>query len=152
MVLDNRSIRYPALHCGADGWLDGFLGPLCNYSRLLLERLGHPLIPGYPMTTPGAPYQAQLILGKDYKFNQTAYEEYSSLLLPAAFVLRWAGMMALLPAMPIFVYLWHRNLFAPIFKSWFKSDPLALWKSDVHCCLMSRYKEVPPVSNLHLSR
>ncbi|KAK7212643.1 hypothetical protein V2G26_019821 [Clonostachys chloroleuca] len=97
------------------------------------------------MTTPGAPYQAQLILGKDYKFNQTAYEEYSPLLLPAAFVLRWAGMMALLPAMPIFVYLWHRNLFAPIFKSWFKSDPLALWKSDVHCCLMSRYKEVPPL-------
>ncbi|RMZ77604.1 hypothetical protein DV737_g4273, partial [Chaetothyriales sp. CBS 132003] len=55
-----------------------------------------------PYDNTGVSYEADLILGQDYKFNQTAYEEYSPLLLPAAFVLRWAGMMALLPAMPKF--------------------------------------------------
>ncbi|KAH6977206.1 OPT oligopeptide transporter protein-domain-containing protein [Ilyonectria sp. MPI-CAGE-AT-0026] len=96
-----------------------------------------------PYDNTGAPYQAQLILGQDHKFNQTAYEQYSPLLLPAAFVLRWAGMMALLPAMPVFVYLWHRKLFAPIFQSWFKSDAHTMWENDVHYRLMSRYKEAP---------
>lgn len=59
-------------------------------------------------------------------------------------------MMALLPAMPVFVYLWHRKLFAPIFQSWFKSDAHTMWENDVHYRLMSRYNKARHVSRVHL--
>ncbi|KAH6991340.1 OPT oligopeptide transporter protein-domain-containing protein [Ilyonectria sp. MPI-CAGE-AT-0026] len=88
-------------------------------------------------------YQTSLILGTDHKLNQTAFEAYSPLFLPAAFGLRYAGMLALLPALFVFTTLWYGKMLGSIFKSLFRRDVKKAWEGDVHYRLMSAYNEVP---------
>lgn len=109
-----------------------------------------PINSWFPYDNTGQIYQTSLILGTDHKLNQTAFEAYSPLFLPAAFGLRYAGMLALLPALFVFTTLWYGKMLGPIFKSLFRRDVKKAWEGDVHYRLMSAYNEVPDVCFLAL--
>jgi len=85
----------------------------------------------------GAVYDTSKILTPDFTFNQTAYEEYSPLFLPATFTMSYAMSFAALIATVTHVALFY----GPDIWSRVKSAKTEV--PDVHLKLMRRYREAP---------
>ncbi|KAF7538182.1 hypothetical protein G7054_g3169 [Neopestalotiopsis clavispora] len=103
-----------------------------------------PINSWYPYDNTGQIYSTSLILGTDNRLNVTAYEAYSPVFLPASPGLRYAGMMAMLPALLTGTFLYYRKMLLPIFKNLFKRGAKSEWTSDIHSRLMrDNYTDVP---------
>ncbi|KAH7136264.1 OPT oligopeptide transporter protein-domain-containing protein [Dactylonectria macrodidyma] len=102
-----------------------------------------PINSWFPYDNTGQIYQTSRILGTDHKLNQTAYEQYSPVFLPASVMLRYAGMLALLPALLVFMVLWYGRTLLPIAKTMFRRNASYSYEGDVHYREMLKYKEVP---------
>ncbi|OGM47811.1 hypothetical protein ABOM_003346 [Aspergillus bombycis] len=90
----------------------------------------------------GQVYDTSKILGTNHRLNQTAYESYSQVFLPAAVGLRYAGMMCIIPAMLVFTALYHGSAVLVLMKKIFKGASQFSGHRDVHTRLMSKYTEV----------
>lgn len=104
-----------------------------------------------PYDNTGQEYDTSLILGSDGRFNQTAYEQYSPVFLPASVMLRYTGMLAMMPALLVFTHLYYRKIIYPQYKKIFRRSSQLEGMNDIHSQLMRRYKEVPEVSWPHIS-
>lgn len=104
-----------------------------------------PINSWYPYDNTGQIYDVSAILGTDQRLNQTAYEAYSPIFLPAAVSLRYVGMLALLPALFVTTVLYNGQMIAPVLKSVFRRGSKHGVQGDIHNRLIGAYKEVPEV-------
>ncbi|KIJ67177.1 hypothetical protein HYDPIDRAFT_25652 [Hydnomerulius pinastri MD-312] len=85
----------------------------------------------------GAPYNVDVVLTDDLKFNATAYEEYSPLFLSVTFAMNYGLSFAAITATVVHAFLFFRKqIMAQIRRSMFEQP-------DVHARLMSKYRQVP---------
>jgi hypothetical protein len=83
------------------------------------------------------PYNYTLLVGSDYKFNTTAYQDYSPLYLSASFMMTYMLAIALATCAITHTILYHGPKIVKSFKA---AD---IEKDDVHAKLMRAYPEVP---------
>ncbi|KAH7146222.1 OPT family small oligopeptide transporter [Dactylonectria macrodidyma] len=85
----------------------------------------------------GARYNTSLILTPDFTFNETAYKEYSPLMLGPAFSLSYGMGFAGLISTLVHVYMFYGKDIVQ------RTKDAAHEEADVHLKLMRRYKEAP---------
>ncbi|KAH7134550.1 OPT family small oligopeptide transporter [Dactylonectria estremocensis] len=85
----------------------------------------------------GARYNTSLILTPDFTFNETAYKEYSPLMLGPAFSLSYGMGFAGLISTLVHVYMFYGKDIVQ------RTRDAAHEEADVHLKLMRRYKEAP---------
>ncbi|CZT53395.1 probable sexual differentiation process protein ISP4 [Rhynchosporium secalis] len=83
----------------------------------------------------GSVYNVSLIVDAHGNFLPEAYEQYSTIFMPATFALGYGISFAVMTCLPMHVYLYH----------WedIKSAFMNTNKKDIHARLMSRYKDIP---------
>ncbi|KAJ5719882.1 hypothetical protein N7493_006760 [Penicillium malachiteum] len=102
-----------------------------------------PINSWYAYDNTGEEYDASRIMTSSFTFNQTAYEEYSPIFFPAAFILRDAILLATLTGSISFCALWYgKNIWRTAKILWKRETQYAGF-SDIHARLMSKYAEVP---------
>ncbi|ROV96080.1 hypothetical protein VPNG_09161 [Cytospora leucostoma] len=85
----------------------------------------------------GNSYNTSRILTPDFTFNQTAYEEYSPLMLGAAFSLTYGMSFAALISTVVHVALFYGK------DVWNRARAATYEEADIHLKLMRRYREAP---------
>ncbi|KIK61243.1 hypothetical protein GYMLUDRAFT_43305 [Collybiopsis luxurians FD-317 M1] len=96
-----------------------------------------PISDNQPYDRFGHPYNITLVLTKDDTFNQTAYEAYSALYLPATYAVCYLIAFALSTCVITHTLLYHgKALLAGVKRIRVESD-------DIHAKLMRSYPEVP---------
>ncbi|EME78963.1 uncharacterized protein MYCFIDRAFT_143283 [Pseudocercospora fijiensis CIRAD86] len=95
----------------------------------------------YTFDNTGKKYSVQRILDSHGRLNQTGYEEYSPLFFPAALVLRYGVLLAIIPAALVFTGLYYGKTFWSIFKSAWKRRSVHDEFPDAHSRLMTKYRE-----------
>ena len=85
----------------------------------------------------GEQYNVSRVLTADNTFNQTAYEEYSPLYLPATYSVTYVLALALFTCVIVHTLLYHGRSLVNGFRK-LKVEP-----DDIHARLMSHYPEVP---------
>ena len=95
-----------------------------------------PISSNSPYDRFGQIYNITRILTSDYQFDPVAYNEYSTLFLPATFAVKYLTAFALLPCLIIHTLLYHRQALL----NGFKRD---VETADIHAKLMRYYPEVP---------
>ncbi|KAL7906470.1 OPT oligopeptide transporter domain-containing protein [Trichoderma velutinum] len=102
-----------------------------------------PINSWYAYDNTGNQYNFSRVVAPGSTLNETAYREYSPLFLPATFVLRYVVLLAAIPAVCSFTWLWYGRAFGRVIK--LAIHRLAVYHAfdDVHSRLMSRYREVP---------
>ncbi|KAM6484707.1 OPT oligopeptide transporter protein-domain-containing protein [Trichoderma sp. SZMC 28011] len=102
-----------------------------------------PINSWYAYDNTGNQYNFSRVVGPGSTLNETAYREYSPLFLPATFVLRYAVLLAVIPAVCTFTWLWYGKAFGQVIKQAIRRISAHQASNDVHSRLMSRYHEVP---------
>lgn len=102
-----------------------------------------PINSWFPYDNTGGVYHTGSILDENFRFDEVKYKSYSPIFLSASIVLRYAGMLALLPALFVFTWLWHGDTLAPMFRAMVKRTTIQASQNDIHSRLMRHYKEVP---------
>ncbi|EHK17282.1 uncharacterized protein TRIVIDRAFT_161010 [Trichoderma virens Gv29-8] len=102
-----------------------------------------PINSWYAYDNTGNQYQFARVVGPGSTLNETAYQEYSPLFLPATFVLRYAVLLASIPAICTFTWLWYGKTFGRVIKLAFRRLAVHHAFNDAHSRLMSQYREVP---------
>lgn len=85
----------------------------------------------------GNSYNTTRILTPDFTFNQTAYEEYSPLMLGAAFSLTYGMSFAALMSTVVHVALFYGK------DIWARARRATTEEADIHLKLMRKYREAP---------
>ncbi|CAN8105626.1 unnamed protein product [Discula destructiva] len=85
----------------------------------------------------GASYNTSRILNPDFTFNQTAYEEYSPLMLGASFSLTYGMSFAALMSTVTHVALFYGK------DIWARTRRATSEEADVHLKMMRKYREAP---------
>lgn len=85
----------------------------------------------------GATYNTSRILNSDFTFNQTAYEEYSPLMLGASFSLTYGMSFAALMSTVTHVVLFYGK------DIWARTRSATSEEADVHLKMMRKYREAP---------
>lgn len=83
----------------------------------------------------GLPYDVSKVLNPDFTFNATAYNEYSTQILPVSFALTYGLQFAALAAIIIQVGLFYGPTLVRQFKNSIGDEP------DIHARLMAKYPE-----------
>ncbi|KAJ3486237.1 hypothetical protein NLI96_g4363 [Meripilus lineatus] len=112
-----------------------FLAPIFYFTNVFYTKY-LPISAAMAFDNTGAPYQVSAIIS-DGVFNQTAYEAYSPLYLPATFIISYGAQFASLSAIIVHVFLWYRHDIIRQFRRSVRDE------RDVHARLMSAYPEVP---------
>ncbi|UKZ81465.1 hypothetical protein TrVFT333_009237 [Trichoderma virens FT-333] len=102
-----------------------------------------PINSWYAYDNTGNQYQFARVVGPGSTLNEAAYQEYSPLFLPATFVLRYVVLLASIPAICTFTWLWYGKTFGRVIKLAFRRLAVHHAFNDAHSRLMSRYREVP---------
>lgn len=85
----------------------------------------------------GQPYNTSRILNPDFTFNETAYKEYSPLMLGASFSLTYGMSFAALMSTVTHVALFYGK------DIWARARSAKYEEADVHLKLMRKYREAP---------
>jgi hypothetical protein len=85
----------------------------------------------------GNTYNVSLILQPDDRFNETAYQEYSKLYLPATYAMTYFLGFALMTGVLVHTALYHGHSLVCGIKN-MRVEP-----DDIHAKLMRNYREVP---------
>lgn len=85
----------------------------------------------------GSTYNTSRILTPDFTFNQTAYEEYSPLMLGASFSLTYGMSFAALMSTVTHVVLFYGQ------DIWARTRRATTEEADVHLKMMRKYREAP---------
>ncbi|KAL4789279.1 OPT oligopeptide transporter protein-domain-containing protein [Aspergillus venezuelensis] len=91
----------------------------------------------------GQQYQVSRILDSNQRVDRAAYEAYSPIFFSATFALRWCGMLALIPALLVFTWLWYGDFMWPLLKGLFKRSVSPGLRDDFLSRQMRQYKQVP---------
>jgi OPT family small oligopeptide transporter len=82
-------------------------------------------------------YNVTRILTSESTFNATAYEEYSPIFIPTAFVMSYALSFASITATIVHCFIHFRK------QIWYQARRSLREQADIHARLMSRYPQVP---------
>ncbi|KAH7907731.1 OPT oligopeptide transporter [Hygrophoropsis aurantiaca] len=115
-----------------------FLTPILYYTNTWYAKY-MPISPRTPtpFDNTGNIYNVTAILNADSTFNITAYEEYSPMLVPAAYAVSSGLGFAAITATFTHVILFFRN------EIWMQMRQPKSKETDVHARLMSNYRQVP---------
>ena len=112
------------------------LTPILYYSNVW--QLSHfPIAADVPYDRFGNIYNVSLILQADNSFNETAYDNYSPLYLPATYAMTYLLAFTMSTCLIIHTFLYHgRSMYNGI-------KNMRVEKDDIHAKLMRNYPEVP---------
>ncbi|KAH7104202.1 OPT-domain-containing protein [Auriculariales sp. MPI-PUGE-AT-0066] len=112
------------------------LCPILYYSNTW--NMAHfPMLSNSPYDRFGQPYNLSAILGPDGLLNATAYDEYSPLYLPAAWIVTYWLAFSMSTAVLVHTALYHGKSLMNGLKN------MRVEKDDIHAKLMRQYPEVP---------
>ena len=112
------------------------LAPILYYTNTW--QLSHfPISANEPFDRFGKVYDVTRIMTPDFKFNLTAYDEYSPLYLPATYAVTYLLAFTLSTCVIVHTVLYHGKSLVNGLKN-IKSE-----KDDIHAKLMRNYPEVP---------
>ncbi|KIJ51353.1 hypothetical protein M422DRAFT_158620 [Sphaerobolus stellatus SS14] len=96
-----------------------------------------PMAASFPYDRMGEQYNVSRILTSDNRFNQTAFDEYSPLFLPATYAVTYVLALTLFSCSMVHTILYHGH------SVWKGLQRKQIEPPDIHMKLMQAYKEVP---------
>lgn len=114
-------------------WL---LTPILYYSNVWYTAY-LPILSRQTFDNMGTPYDVSRILTPQNTFNQTAYEEYSPMLLPVTFAMSYGLGFAACTAVVVHTFLYYGR------QIWSQTGRSLREQPDIHARLMRAYPSVP---------